>query len=136
MEFQLMTAGLALLIGGGELLVRGSVSLAARLKISPMIIGLTVVGFGTSVPELVTSIDAALAGSPGIAIGNVIGSNIVNILLIVGIVAVLRPLEPSRDTLRRDCVMLAGTTAICVAVIMFGSLDRLTGGFLIAGLAI
>jgi cation:H+ antiporter len=136
MEFLLMTAGLGLLIGGGELLVRGSVALATRLRVSPMVIGLTVVGFGTSVPELVTSVDAALAGSPGIAIGNVIGSNTANILLIVGAAAILYPLAPSLDTIRRDCAMLAGATVIGVAVIMFGSLTRATAAFLLAGLVI
>ncbi|MDA1001193.1 MAG: sodium:calcium antiporter, partial [bacterium] len=78
---------LVLLFGGGELLVRGAVAAARRARVSPMLIGLTLVGFGTSTPELATSLQAALYGSPEIAVGNILGSNIVNILLILGIAA-------------------------------------------------
>ena len=81
--------GLGLLLLGGDLLVRGAASAARQLGISELMIGLTLVGFGTSTPELVTSIDAALAGSPGLAVGNVVGSNIANILLILGVAAPL-----------------------------------------------
>ncbi|MGD1977064.1 MAG: sodium:calcium antiporter, partial [Gammaproteobacteria bacterium] len=77
----LLFGGLALLIVGGELLVRGAVQVASRLGISPLVIGLTLVGFGTSTPELVTSIQAILTNAPGIAYGNIVGSNIANILL-------------------------------------------------------
>jgi len=85
MTYLLLCFGLALLVGGGELLVRGSIAVATHLKLSPLLIGLTLVGFGTSMPELVTSVEAALAGVPGIAVGNVVGSNIANILLIMGL---------------------------------------------------
>ena len=87
----LIFAGLALLLGGGEALVRGAVQIAGRLGLSPLVIGLTIVGFGTSTPELVTSIEAALIGAPGIAVGNVVGSNIANILLILGAAVLLAP---------------------------------------------
>jgi len=73
--------GLIALAAGGELLVRGAVQLAERMGVSPLLISLTLVGFGTSTPEIVTSVQAALIGSPGIAVGNIVGSNIVNILL-------------------------------------------------------
>ena len=72
----ILLSGLMLLIAGGELMVRGAVQVATRLGVSPLIIGLTLVGFGTSTPELVTSVQAALSGSPGIAYGNIVGSNI------------------------------------------------------------
>ena len=79
-----LAGGLVLLIAGGDLLVRGAVRVAERLGVSPLVIGLTLVGFGTSTPELVTSVQAALSGAPGIAWGNIVGSNIANILLIAG----------------------------------------------------
>ena len=90
-------AGLILLLGGGESLVRGSVAVATRLGISPLMIGLTLVGFGTSTPEMVASVEAALIGSPGIAVGNIVGSNIANILLILGVSAMILPLATTRE---------------------------------------
>jgi cation:H+ antiporter len=94
--------GFVLLVLGGELLVRGAVRVAERLGVSPLVIGLTLVGFGTSTPELVTSVQAALAGSPGIAYGNIVGSNIANILLVVGASAALAPITISSSALKRD----------------------------------
>ena len=88
-----LLAGFALLLVGGELLVRGAVAVARRLGVSPFVIGVTLVGFGTSTPELITSIDAVLAGAPGLAIGNVVGSNIANILLVLGCGAALMPIR-------------------------------------------
>jgi cation:H+ antiporter len=88
----LVILGLLGLVVGGELLVRGAVSAAKSFSISPMVIGLTLVGFGTSTPELVTSLQAALSGSSGIAVGNVVGSNIGNVLLILGIAALIAPI--------------------------------------------
>ncbi|GIX12363.1 MAG: sodium:calcium antiporter [Paracoccaceae bacterium] len=119
--------GLALLVAGGEGLVRGSVALAARLGVSPMVIGLTLVGFGTSTPELVTSVHAALLGLPGIALGNVVGSNIANILLILGITALIAPVAVERGALRRDGAMLAVATGLGAAAILSGSVERWMG---------
>ena len=96
MVFLQLIFGFALLVAGGEALVRGAVSVAARFGVSPLLIGLTLVGFGTSTPELVTSLQAAFGGFPGIAVGNVVGSNVANILLILGVAAVIMPLIPSR----------------------------------------
>jgi cation:H+ antiporter len=87
-----MIVGLFLLAIGGDILVRGAVGVASRLGISPLLAGLTIVGFGTSTPELVTSLFAAFEGAPGIAVGNVIGSNVANILLILGASALILPL--------------------------------------------
>ena len=97
-----LIGGLALLVVGGELLVRGAVQVASRLGVSPLVIGLTLVGFGTSTPELVTSVQAAVSGSPGIAYGNIVGSNLANVLLILGVSATLAPIRISSRTLRRD----------------------------------
>ncbi|RMF11180.1 MAG: sodium:calcium antiporter, partial [Alphaproteobacteria bacterium] len=84
--------GLVLLLVGGDCLVRGAVAVARRLDVSPLLVGLVLVGFGTSAPELVTCIEAALAGAPDIAVGNVVGSNIANILLVLGAAALAAPL--------------------------------------------
>jgi cation:H+ antiporter len=98
----LLLAGLVLLIAGGDLLVRGAVRIAERLSLSPMLIGLTVVGMGTSMPELAASLQASLAGSPGIAIGNIVGSNIANLLLILGVSALIAPVAVQSRALWRD----------------------------------
>lgn len=127
MLFVEIAGGLVLLVTGGDALVRGAVSLAARFGVSPLFIGLTLVGFGTSTPELVVSVNAALIGAPGIAVGNVIGSNIANILLILGLAALIRPLATSREALKRDGTMLAVASILCVAIVLFGFLDRVWG---------
>lgn len=129
-----LLAGLVLLIGGGELLVRGAVRVAARLGVSPLVIGLTLVGFGTSTPELVTSVQASLAGSPGIAVGNIVGSNIANLLLIFGVSALLCPIAVQSHALRRDGGVLAATTFAFVALTAFLPLNRFVGVLFIAAL--
>ncbi|WP_308914845.1 calcium/sodium antiporter [Jannaschia sp. LMIT008] len=127
--------GFALLVAGGEALVRGAVGLAERLRVSPLVIGLTIVGFGTSAPELVTSLQAALAGAPGIAVGNVVGSNIANVALILGLTALIAPLAVARAGFARDGLALALATGACVAVVLGGALNRWMGALLVAGLA-
>ncbi|MGR3373230.1 calcium/sodium antiporter [Pseudooceanicola nanhaiensis] len=107
-----LLGGLVLLVSGGELLVRGAVQVAERLGISPLVIGLTLVGFGTSMPELVTSVQAALAGSPGIAFGNIVGSNIANVLLIVGVSSLLLPIAVTSAALRRDAAVMLATAVV------------------------
>lgn len=134
MVFLQLALGFALLVAGGEALVRGAVSVAARLGVSPLLIGLTLVGFGTSTPELVTSLQAAFAGLPGIAVGNVVGSNIANILLILGLAAVIMPVPADPVAFRRDGLALAIATLLAVSVFLLGSLDRWMGGVLIATL--
>ena len=122
--FLLIAAGLAALVFGGDLLVRGAVDLARRLGVSPLIIGLTLVGFGTSTPELVTSLQAAFVGSPGIAIGNVVGSNIANILLILGLAALIAPMAVGRTAFMRDGLVLAVfALGGAVAAFFFVTLD-------------
>lgn len=124
-------AGLACLLLGGDALVRGSVSVARQLDVSPLLIGLVLVGFGTSTPELVTSLEAAFVGAPGIAIGNVVGSNICNILLILGIGALVRPLAIQPAGFRRDGSVMALAALACLPIAWTGSLERAYGiGFL------
>ncbi|GKY88331.1 calcium/sodium antiporter [Sinisalibacter aestuarii] len=134
MSYLFLAAGLALLVIGGDILVRGAVTLAARLGVSPLLVGLTVVGFGTSTPELVTSLDAAFSGAPGIAIGNVVGSNIANILLILGAAAVIAPVTVETRAFRRDGTALALASLAALAVVLLGSLSRPAGALLLAGL--
>lgn len=129
----LVGAGFLLLIGGGEALVRGAVSAAGRLGVSPLLIGLTIVGFGTSLPELLTSLTAALAGSPGLAVGNVLGSNIANLLLIVGLAALLRPIVIEPHAFTRDGWVLLAVTVAALAVVIAGRVGARIGlGFLAA----
>lgn len=120
-------AGLLLLVIGGEALVKGAVAVAKRLGISPFLIGLTLVGFGTSTPELVASLQAALIGSPGIAIGNIVGSNIANVLLILGLSAIILPLATTKAAFRRDGTALIGASLAFVAVVLLGTIDRWAG---------
>lgn len=131
-----IAAGLAMLAAGGDLLVRGAASAARRLGVSPLLIGLTVVGFGTSTPELVTSLQAAFAGSSGIAVGNVVGSNISNLLLVLGLTAVVAPLTVDSRAFRRDGVALMLATGASVWAILQGYLTREMGLFAVATLLV
>ncbi|MCW0183297.1 MAG: calcium/sodium antiporter [Zavarzinia sp.] len=127
-----LLAGLALLCVGGEILVRGAVRSARAFRVSPLLIGLTVVGFGTSTPELATSVIAATEGSPGIAVGNVVGSNIANILLILGISALIAPLAVKPAAFHRDGAVLVASTFACLLAVVAGFLSSLIGGVLVA----
>ena len=112
MMYLLLVGGSVLLIVGGSLLVRGAAALARRLKISAVIIGMVIVGFGTSAPELMVCIDAALADQSALALGNVVGSNIANVLLVLGVCALIYPLSVEPRTVLRDgLAMLLGTLA-------------------------
>ena len=128
----LVAGGLVLLALGGELLVRGSVGMATRLGISPLLAGLTIVGFGTSMPELATSVQAAMAGSPGIAIGNVLGSNIANILLILGVSALILPLPVNPASFQRDSIAMGGAALLCTGAVLLGVIGPVIGAVLVA----
>lgn len=130
----LVGLGLVALIFGGEMLVRGAVSAARAFGISPMVIGLTLVGFGTSTPELLTSLQAALYGSSGIAIGNVVGSNICNVLLILGTAAVIAPVAVDPRAFRRDGAVMLGATLLCLGAVLMGDVGRLIGAGFVAAL--
>ncbi len=129
-----LIGGFVLLLLGGEFLVRGAAGLAERLGISPLVIGIVVVGFGTSAPELVTSVQAALNGAPGLAIGNIVGSNIANILLILGAGALIYPMACARHSLLRDGGLVVGTAFLLAAAGLAGGLTRAAGIAFIAGL--
>jgi cation:H+ antiporter len=122
MTYFLIIAGFALLLFGGEAVVRGSVALAQRLGVSPLIVGLTIVGFGTSLPEMVVSVNAALVGSPGLAVGNVIGSTIANILLILGVAALIAPFAVHPAAVRRDALAMGIVTLAYVCLGMTGQI--------------
>lgn len=119
--------GLVLLTGGGELVVRGALAAARRLGVSPLLAGLVIVGIGTSAPELVVSVKAVLNGQPEIALGNAIGSNIANILLILGVSALIMPLQAHARCLKRDGVTLLVATVLFMTLASFGGLARWEG---------
>lgn len=116
--------GIALLTVGGEALIRGSLAAAKRLGVSPLLSGLVIVGFGTSAPELVVSVNAAVEGRPDIAIGNVVGSNIGNILLILGICALITPLAVKPLALRRDAVTVVAASILFLVLVGGSALGR------------
>ncbi|MBV7407753.1 calcium/sodium antiporter [Maritimibacter sp. DP1N21-5] len=132
LDILLVAVGLIGLLIGGEFLVRGSVAVARAAGLSPMVIGLTLVGFGTSAPELVTSLQAAAIGSPGIAVGNVVGSNIGNILLILGIAASMGVIVVDRGAFARDGLVLAIASLAALAVVLSGAMSRPAGAVLFA----
>lgn len=129
-----LAGGLILLVVGGELLVRGSVRVAERLGVSSLIIGLTLVGFGTSMPELATSVEASMRGAPGIAIGNIAGSNIANTLLILGVSSLILPMSVSQSALTRDGSFVVLATAVFVLAGYSVGLSIISGVAFIAAL--
>ena len=131
-----LIGGFVLLLFGAEHLVRGAVALARRLSVSPMLIGMTVVAYGTTAPELVVSLEAVLAGQPGISVGNVVGSNIANILLILGLSAFIFPIAIERASLYRDAAMMLGSALLFVAIALSGTILRWQGILMIAALVV
>lgn len=131
-----LIGGLVLLIVGGELLVRGAVQVASGLGVSPLVIGLTLVGFGTSTPELVTSVQAALSDAPGIAYGNIVGSNIANILLIAGVAALIHPMAISSSALKRDGAVMLGVAVLFAVVAFAMPMGRAVGVLFVIALAV
>ncbi|MBR4814371.1 MAG: calcium/sodium antiporter [Paludibacteraceae bacterium] len=119
--------GFVLLVKGGDYLVEGSVSIARKAKLSSMVIGMTVIGFGTSAPEMLVSVNAALADSPGIALGNVVGSNIANIALILGVTGLLSTCVTDSHTLRVDLPFMVLACVLLLFVGMMGSIGRIAG---------
>lgn len=132
----LIIAGIILLYIGAEGLVRGSASLATRVGVSPLIAGLTVVAFGTSAPELSVSVSAALEGRSDIALGNVVGSNIFNIAVILGIAALIQPLQIHLAVIRRDIPVMIGASALAFALVLYGGVPRSAGLVLLLGLGL
>jgi cation:H+ antiporter len=126
--------GLVILTAGAEVLVRGSSQLAGRIGIPPLIIGLTIVAFGTSAPEMAVSVKAAFIGQADIALGNVVGSNIFNILLILGLSALIVPLTISRQIIRIELAIMIGTAILAMLLALDGNISRVDGAILFSGI--
>ncbi len=123
--------GFAILIWGSDRFITGAAAMARNLGVSPLLIGLTIVGFGTSAPEMLVSAMASLQGNPGLAIGNALGSNIANIALILGVTALIAPLRVQSNTLKREFPMLLAVCLLAMVLMLDGSLDRMDGAILI-----
>ena len=136
LTFIMLAGGLFSLFLGGDWLVRGASRLAARFNVPPLIIGLTIVGFGTSTPELLVSLQAAFDGLPGISIGNVVGSNTANILLILGVAGIIAPPITDFMNMRRDLFWMLGAALAMPIIIASGYVGRLEGLPLLTGLII
>jgi cation:H+ antiporter len=129
-----LAGGLLLLYLGGEGIVRGSASLGLRLGMTPLLTGLTIVAFGTSAPELMVSLQAALSGQSSLAVGNVVGSNICNIALILGIATLVRPIHVDARLVRHDVPIMLACTVLLILLLSDGVISRLEGAFLVAAL--
>jgi cation:H+ antiporter len=129
----LLVVGVAVLSFGADLFVRGASAVASRFGISPFVVGLVIVGFGTSTPELAVNIDAALSGSTDIAIGNVVGSNIANIGVILGLAAVVAPLTVKLRMVRVELPIVIGVGLLLWGLCSFGRIERWEGALLLAG---
>lgn len=136
LTYILFCLGLVLLLVGGDWLIKGAVGLAEKFNISPLIIGLTIVALGTSAPELVISLQAALAGSGELAVGNVVGSNIANVFFVLGIPAIMSRIGGSEDSLNGTLFFLTGVTVMFMLQMAFEPLSRLDGLLLLACLVI
>lgn len=131
-----VVAGFAMLVWGADRFVHGASATARNLGVSPLIIGLTIVGFGTSAPEILVSISAALEGNPGLAIGNALGSNITNISLVLGTTALICPLLVKSETLRREYPAMFAVMLLSLVLAMDGDLTRVDGFILLSGLGL
>jgi cation:H+ antiporter len=134
MTYVMLILGLAVLTAGAELLVRGASKLAVSFGISPLVVGLTVVAYGTSTPELVVSVQSTLAGEPDVALGNVVGSNIFNVLFILGASALIVPLRVSQQLIRFDVPLMIGLSILMMLLSINGRIGRIDGAFLTLGL--
>jgi cation:H+ antiporter len=132
----LFLLGLAMLYFGGEGLVRGAAAIGVRLQMSPLVVGLTLVAFSTSAPELAISVGAALKDIPGLAVGNVVGSNICNLALIFGLVAIVKPAPVRQAIVRRDVLVMALTTLLVPGLLLDGMLTRIEGILLTLSIAV
>ncbi len=135
-DYLFLLVGLALLLLGGDWLVRGAVGLAERLSVPPLIIGLTIVSVGTSAPELFVSVKAAISGAGGIAIGNVVGSNIANVLMVMGIPAMIMATTCDQRGIGRNIVFMLAVSVLFIAMVMKGTLERYDGVVLLFLLAV
>ncbi len=127
LDFVFLILGLVVLIAGGDFLVRGASRVALRLRISPLVVGLTIVAFGTSAPELFISIQSALSGSPDMAMGNVIGSNICNLALVLGVTSIFSPIQVNANSIKIDWPMAMGSSMLLFILVAEGYLKRTEG---------
>lgn len=127
MQILLFVSGLVALLIGAELLVRGASSLSLGLGISPLVVGLTIVAFGTSSPELAVSVAGAWSGSSDLAVGNVVGSNVFNVLFILGLSALITPLAVQRQIVRLEAPILAGASVLVGLLCLDGRIGRVEG---------
>ena len=131
-----LIAGLGLLYLGAQILVKGGAALALRLGLNALVVGLTVIAYGTSSPEMVVSVSASLQDNGAIAIGNVVGSNICNIAVILGVCALVSPLSASAQIIRREIPIMIGVSVLLAAMLWDEQLSRLEGGVLFAGIVV
>lgn len=131
-----LVGGLVLLFIGAEGLIRGSSNLAIKIGITPLVVGLTVVAFGTSAPELVVSLKAALIGNSSIALGNVVGSNIANIALILGVAALIRPLDVHANVIMREIPIMIGITILLIILLLDGEIGLIDGLIFVTGVVV
>lgn len=131
-----LLGGLVLLFIGAEGLIRGSSNLAIKIGITPLVVGLTVVAFGTSAPELVVSLKAALIGNSSIALGNVIGSNIANIALILGVAALIRPLDVHANVIMREIPIMIGISILLIILLLDGEIGLIDGVIFVTGVVV
>lgn len=136
MDFLLLAVGIGLLYAGGEGLVRGAANLGRRLGLSPMVIGLTIVSMGTSSPELAASLAGVLQGAPAVALGNIIGSNIANLSLVLGVTGAIWPLAVAARFVQREVPFMLLTSALVFPIVWDGQVSRLEGAVLLAILAV
>ena len=135
-NFLLVGAGLTMLYFGAEWLVRGSIAISNKLGVSQLVIGLTVVAFGTSTPELAVSVSSAMQGLSDVALGNVVGSNIVNMGVILGISAIVSPIMVSKSAVRKEVPIMIGVSFLLLAVILDGKIDLVDGVLLVVGIIV
>ena len=129
MDFLIIVLGIAILLVGGELLVKGAVNVALRFHISTLVVGMTIVSFGTSAPELLVSVKAMLAGYPEISVGNVVGSNVANIALVLGITAIIFPIEVTANSYKIDWPMLMLSSFLVLGFMYWNYDPVMTGDF-------
>ena len=134
MQAALVAVGLAMLYFGAEWMVRGSIAIANKFKISQLVIGLTIVAFGTSTPELAVSVSSAMQGMSDVALGNVVGSNIINIGLILGVAAIISPIAVAKNVIRKEILILIGVSFLLVLISLDGQISFVDGLILASGL--
>lgn len=136
LNFLLVGVGLAMLYFGAEWLIRGAISISNKFGVSQLVIGLTVVAFGTSAPELAVSVSSAIQGLSDVALGNVVGSNIVNIGAILGISAIISPIAVSKSTIKKEIPIMIGISFLLLAIILDGKIDFVDGALLVIGIIV